>query len=123
MAAIGVRNVRLQALQRTARDTKSLGKGVIRLTRLCYTPAPPELRSVVKVSISILFPMQNVPTCTALSHPTAHCGPHRRPFQVIFGNRDGARGELGGPALQGVFLMACKTLNAHVPYRSPHIIS
>ena len=37
--------------------------------------------------------MQKSPTCAALLHPTSHC-PHRRIFQVVFGNCDG--GELGG---------------------------
>ena len=65
-------------------------------------------------------------------HPTvtAH-SPHRRIFQVIFGNRDGGRASWG---VFQVFLckiiagcvadsvhMPYKTLNAHIPHHSPDI--
>ena len=94
MAQVGVHNVQLRALQCTVSDIKKrdpAGHVVIR-------PRP----SGSKVFIGMFIPMQNGPPCTEMVHPTAHC-PHRRNFQVIFGNRDG--GELGGFPLQRMFLI------------------
>ena len=86
METIRVRNQRLRDLQCTVsyRGSKIRDKAVHVVT----WPRP----SGLKVSIGILSPMQTDPPCTALFHPTEPC-PHRRKFQVIFGNRD--RGELG----------------------------
>ena len=94
MATIGLRNRRLRDLQCTVRDRKKRDKAV--------HVVPWHRPSGSKVSIGILCLMQIAPPCTAMPHPTAHC-PHRRIFQVIFGNRDG--GELGGFLLQRMFLI------------------
>ena len=94
MATIGLRNRRLRDSQCTVRDSKSRDTAVHVVTR----PRP----SGLKVSIGTLSPMRSGHPCTEMAHPTAHC-PHRRIFQVIFGNRDG--GELGGFPLQRMFVI------------------
>jgi hypothetical protein len=94
MATIGLRNRRLRDSQCTVRDSKSRALAV----HVVPWPRP----SGSNVSIGTLSHMQNEPPCTAMTRPTEHC-PHRRIFQVIFGNRD--RGELGGFPLQGMFLI------------------
>ena len=105
--------MRLRALQFTVSDVKKrdpAGRVVIR-------PRP----SGLKFSIGVLCPMQNVPACTALSNPTAHC-PHRHIFQVIFGNRDG--GELGGFPLQYLLLIVyrCHTKPLINPHTYPAVV-
>ena len=94
MSTIGVRNVRLRALQCTVRDRKRRAPAV---RVVLYSR-----HSGVKLSVGILRLMQISLTCTAMPHPTAHC-PHRHIFQVIFGNRDG--GELESFPLQRMFLI------------------
>ena len=102
MAAIGVRNRQLRAVlvQCTASDGEKRDP-TSSVVNLVIRPRP----SGSKVSIVILRPMHNGPPCTEMVHPTSHCAhcPHRRIFQVIFGNRDG--GELGGFPLQGILLI------------------
>ena len=116
MATIGVRNWRLRAhaLQCTVSDGKRRGKVV----HVVPWPCP----SGSKTFIGISCIMQVDPPCTELTHPTAHC-PHRRTFQVIFGNRDG--GELGFFPLQRMLLIVyvanSVTLAPHKPYPSSHI--
>ena len=94
MATIGVRNTRMRDLQCTVRDSKRHAPAV----HVVLWPRP----SGSKVSIGIFSHMQIAPPCTAMPHPISHC-PHRRNFQVIFGNRDG--GELGGFPLQHMLVI------------------
>ena len=96
MATIGLHNRWLRALQCTVRDSKRrvLSVHVVSSSR----------PSGSKFSIGILSPMQNDPLCTELTHPTEH-RPHRRNFQVIFGNHDRGDRELGRFPLQGMFLI------------------
>ena len=100
MATIGLRNRRLRDSQCTARDSK---RRVPAVHVVIYSRP-----SGSKVSIGTLSPMRSGHPCTEMARPTAH-RPHRRIFQVIFGNRD--RGELEGFPLQYmlVIVYTCHT--------------
>ena len=114
MATIGLRNRRLRDSQCTVRDSKSRALAV----HVVRWPRP----SGSKVSIGTLSPMRSGHPCTEMSRPTAHC-PHRRIFQVIFGNRD--RGELRGfpwaTYVANRVYMPYKTLTPHKTYPRPRI--
>ena len=71
---IGVRDRRLRALQCTVSDVKKRDPAA----HVVIRPRPSGVK--VSIAIGVLCLMQNVPPCTAMPHPTAHC-PHRRIFR------------------------------------------
>ena len=94
----------------------AMEKGVSFLATLRPPLTPPDLQVYILCLIIII--MQIAPrapcSCTAMPRPTAHC-PHRRIFQVVFGNRDGFF-SFAAHVSNSVY-MPYKTLTPHKSHR------